>query len=277
MPHSYPYRRSGWRSAIAPALALAGLLGMLFTASASADDAVMLASNPELGSILSDANGMTLYTYDRDERGANASACYDACAVRWPIFTVSETPLGVSGVFSTFTRTDGVMQAALNGWPLYYFQNDANAGETAGNGVGGVWHVVSLAPNMVTVGSTPVGSVLADGAGMTLYTYDRDERGTGTSACYGACAVRWPIFGVSDIPVGVAGDFTTFMRTDGVTQAALNGWPLYYFQSDANPGDTAGDGVGGVWHIVSLSADEMMGNDMMGNDMMGDEMMGTES
>jgi predicted lipoprotein with Yx(FWY)xxD motif len=43
----------------------------------------------------------------------------------------------------------------------------------------------------------------------------------------------------------------TITRDDGSTQVTYNGWPLYYFHEDAAPGDTNGQGVGGVWFLVS--------------------------
>ena len=46
------------------------------------------------------------------------------------------------------------------------------------------------------------------------------------------------------------GEFTLVERKDGAMQWAINGMPLYYWAGDANPGDTTGDGVGGVWHVV---------------------------
>jgi predicted lipoprotein with Yx(FWY)xxD motif len=43
-------------------------------------------------------------------------------------------------------------------------------------------------------------------------------------------------------------------RTDGTRQIALNGHPLYRFAGDQNPGDTAGNGFGGIWHVVHTGA-----------------------
>ena len=37
---------------------------------------------------------------------------------------------------------DGTVQATVNGFPVYYFANDAAAGDTNGQGVGGNWYVV---------------------------------------------------------------------------------------------------------------------------------------
>ena len=82
--------------------------------------------------------------------------------------------------------------------------------------------------------------------GMTLYTFDKDS--TGVSNCYGGCAENWPPY----IAKGYAkiSGLSTIERKDGSKQWAKDGKPLYFWAGDSNPGDTTGDGVGGVWHIA---------------------------
>lgn len=105
--------------------------------------------------------------------------------------------------------------------------------------------LATAAPAMMS--DTPMGSVLTDDAGYTLYTFDRDD--TGVSNCYEQCAANWPPFMAADDAVP-EGSFTLVQRTDGTQMWAVDGMPLYYWKSDANPGDTTGDGVGDVWHVV---------------------------
>ncbi|WP_373354189.1 hypothetical protein [Pseudoroseicyclus sp. CXY001] len=96
------------------------------------------------------------------------------------------------------------------------------------------------------VGPTDAG-VLADADGMTLYTFDNDSEGT--SVCYDDCAVNWPPFLAAE--GAEEGDgYTLVTRDDGSLQWALDGMPLYYWIGDTAPGDTNGDGVGGVWHVI---------------------------
>lgn len=103
--------------------------------------------------------------------------------------------------------------------------------------------------------SGTAGTFLADQSGRTLYIFTSDQ-GT-TSSCYGACATAWPPMlttgsvGVSG--AAVASDLGTTKRTDGTTQVTYAGHPLYYFQSDSNPGMTKGQGVQGVWFMLSPS------------------------
>jgi predicted lipoprotein with Yx(FWY)xxD motif len=90
--------------------------------------------------------------------------------------------------------------------------------------------------------------VLTSSAGMTLYTFDKDT--AGVSNCYDKCASNWPPLMAAD-DAKADGDFTLVDRTDGTKMWAFKGMPLYLWINDANPGDTTGDGVGGVWHTAT--------------------------
>lgn len=91
--------------------------------------------------------GMTLYTFDNDTT-ENTSACSGDCATNWPAVTIEEgqaVSVG-DGVdledFTTFTRSDNsAAQVAYYAKPLYTFAGDAAAGDTNGDGVGGLWHI----------------------------------------------------------------------------------------------------------------------------------------
>jgi len=103
-----------------------------------------------------------------------------------------------------------------------------------------------------------LGAILVDGKGMTLYMYTKDS--ANTSNCYDKCAKAWPpLVTSSGSPAAAAGldasKFGTTMRTDGTTQVTYNGWPLYYFAKDHQPGDVTGQGVGSVWYVLSPSGD----------------------
>jgi predicted lipoprotein with Yx(FWY)xxD motif len=94
--------------------------------------------------------------------------------------------------------------------------------------------------------------VLTDMNGMTLYTFDKDVQGQ-ASNCYdegdSKCATNWPPL-FADANAKAEGDFTIIDRKDGTKIWAYKGWPLYLWIKDAKPGDTTGDGVGGVWHTA---------------------------
>jgi predicted lipoprotein with Yx(FWY)xxD motif len=93
--------------------------------------------------VLTDAKGMTLYTYDKDTAGA--TNCYDKCAVNWPPLW-APADAQVSGDWSLVDRTDatgdhaGMKMVAYKGKPLYLWIKDTKPGDMTGDGVGGVWH-----------------------------------------------------------------------------------------------------------------------------------------
>ena len=89
--------------------------------------------------------------------------------------------------------------------------------------------------------------VLTDANGMTLYIFDKDT--AGVSNCYDTCAEKWPPL-FADDAAEAEGDFSVVERTDGTKMWAYKDMPLYYWVEDMAPGDTTGDGVGGVWHVA---------------------------
>jgi predicted lipoprotein with Yx(FWY)xxD motif len=99
----------------------------------------------ELGPFLTDAKGMTVYLFLKDET-AGQSACYDDCAVAWPPVPAADgmlLPPGISGTLSAIDRTDGSQQMTYNDIPLYYYAADTKPGDTTGQDVGDVWYVVT--------------------------------------------------------------------------------------------------------------------------------------
>jgi predicted lipoprotein with Yx(FWY)xxD motif len=101
---------------------------------------------------------------------------------------------------------------------------------------------------------------LVDGKGMTLYLFTKDSPGASTSACSGNCAKSWPPLLTTGKPVAGTGvdmsKFGTITLADGTTQVTYNGWPLYYYAKDQQPGDTNGDGVGSVWYLITPNGDK---------------------
>ena len=92
---------------------------------------------------------------------------------------------------------------------------------------------------------------MTDFAGATLYTSSEDS--VGSSNCTGACAKEWPPYtsgavAQKQFPAGIS----VIMRSDGTSQFAWQGKPLYYYSKDMGPGDIKGDGTSGVWSIVKL-------------------------
>lgn len=110
--------------------------------------------DPELGNIVVDKRGMTVYRFKKDSAWPMKSACTGDCLKKWPV--VAPVPKNdVDGVttkgFVTFDRPDGIQQQSLDCWPVYTFSGDAEPGDTNGQGVGGTWYAVS--PDAKLVGA----------------------------------------------------------------------------------------------------------------------------
>ena len=121
------------------------------TAASGGGAAVALANAGDLGQVLVDAKGMTLYEFDKDSGGK--SACSGGCATAWPPAVATGTPAAGAGVdgskLSTITRDDGKTQLVYNGHPLYTFSGDAAAGQAGGQGSGGAWYAVNAAGDKI--------------------------------------------------------------------------------------------------------------------------------
>jgi predicted lipoprotein with Yx(FWY)xxD motif len=185
---------------------------------------------------------------------------------------------------------DGSKIVTYNKMPLYFFVKDAKPTDTTGQGVGNVWYVVSVdgkpvdedpsiaapasaaivapaiaaAPALVTstttaepsisiVTDSKLGQILVGDQGMTLYILTKDA--PDQSNCNAACLQKWPPLLTQGSPTLGAGlEPTMFgMATlpDGTKILTFNKMPLYYFVGDGKAGDTTGEGVGGVWFVIS--------------------------
>ena len=110
---------------------------------ADGDGATVELATSDLGEILVDAEGRTLYLFTRDT--GPESTCEGDCASTWPPLTTDGEPTagdGIDAELGTTTRPDGTEQVTIAGHPLYFFANDEAAGDTNGQGIGGVWYVV---------------------------------------------------------------------------------------------------------------------------------------
>lgn len=111
---------------------------------------------------------------------------------------------------------------------------------------------------LVALGKTPLGSVLVDARGHTLYLFDKDKHGRST--CYGACATYWPPLLSSGKPRQEKGVRASLLglttRIDGKRQVTYRGHPLYRFIGDKEAGQTTGEGLtdfGAAWDAVAAS------------------------
>jgi predicted lipoprotein with Yx(FWY)xxD motif len=166
-------------------------------------------------------------------------------------------------------RKTGLALAALGALAVFLSACASNSSPSAGSAYGGGAATSAVSPtassgsgaiasqpktSILTIRKTKIGYVLADAQGYTLYWYSRDVKGGGSSACTGQCLSTWPAVtgkpaAVSGIKLnGVLGMIT---RPGGIVQATYNGYPLYTYAGDSRPGDTEGNGVGAVWHVIT--------------------------
>ena len=114
----------------------------------------------------------------------------------------------------------------------------------------------------VSIANSPLGRILVDSKGITLYDFVQDK-GT-TSVCYGACAALWPPLITKGKPIAGAGVRASLLgttkRKDGKLEVTYKGHPVYYFVTDTKPGQTTGQGVnqfGGPWWVLSPAGKEI--------------------
>ena len=221
-----------------------------------------------LGQILVDSAGRTLYFFTRDSK-ADTSFCNGNCPNVWPIFYNQKITPGdglEAAHFGEITRGDGKKQTTYKGWPLYYYSQDAAAGETKGEGFNGIWFVAKPDYQLMLMNNQLVGNdgvaynsqyqpgnenvqYFVDAQGRTLYIFSRDafEKNNFTRADFGNDAV-WPVYSEMEGAIASTLDKALFSIIDihGRKQLAYKGWPLYYFGAD--------NGVRGATKGVSFPA-----------------------
>jgi predicted lipoprotein with Yx(FWY)xxD motif len=123
---------------------------------------------------------------------------------------------------------------------------------------GGDQSIPAVGTTVMIVQKSAIGYVLAEANHQVVYTYSKDKKG-GKPTCTGSCAATWlpatgtPQAGPADV---FPGQFGLVTRASGTKQITYNGLPLYLLK-DAQPLATTGNGQGGVWHVVKLSASDI--------------------
>ena len=241
-------------------------------------NAVQLSADDTFGSVMTTADGFTLYFFALDSKGT--SNCNGGCADAWPAFFAEDLTLDgglSSNDFGTVDREDGSQQNTYKGWPLYTFSNDGAAGDINGDGVGDTWYVAKPDYSIMIAKAQLVGRdasgnesnltsdytpgdedtfYMTSAAGRTIYRFSNDEAGTNnfTAPDFSNDGV-WPILeiDITNVPsiFGTAG--FGIIDVFGRQQVTYRGWPLYYFGQDQERGDNYGVGfpAAGVWPIVN--------------------------
>ncbi|WP_086663980.1 hypothetical protein [Lentzea kentuckyensis] len=211
--------------------------------------ALKIAEIADLGPVVTDVKGFTLYRFDNDK--PNESTCDGECAAAWPPATVADENFTVEGVdkVGSIVRKDGSRQLTVDGMPQYRFAKDGKPGETKGQGLQGKWFATGKSGERTQLAARTgviagLGAVLTNNAGLTLYRFDGDTAQPSVSNCDGGCVESWP-------PVYVEGDtprvkgidpklLGTVTRKDGKKQLTVANWPQYTFKNDTKPGEAKG-------------------------------------
>ena len=138
----------GYGSPAAPASGLAAAPSAAAPPTTAAGTVLTANTIAQLGTVVVDGQGYTLYRFDKDSAKPPTSTCADDCAKKWPpVLATPGSPLTVEGVpqeaVGTMNRPDGSIQLTLGGWPVYRFAGDTQPGATTGQGVNGTWAAVA--------------------------------------------------------------------------------------------------------------------------------------
>lgn len=212
---------------------------------------------------LTDASGMTLYTFEGDARHDGQSCTASSCELKWLPVAAPTIALPV-GEFSIVTRVDGSRQWAYHGRPLYTYAGDQLPGDVHGAGMSARWDVAALTqdfrPKDVAVTTLDGYGDVVSVHGMTLYggypfehriggrnqrddfTHNSYRKGKvlGPNACADAhCLAMWHPFAAS-ADAQADGWWEPVLRPDGSKQWAYKGYALYTYAGDKQPGDHSG-------------------------------------
>jgi predicted lipoprotein with Yx(FWY)xxD motif len=115
-------------------------------------------------------------------------------------------------------------------------------------------------PADVSVAHTNLGDVVVNAKGMTVYVFDNDVAGSGSSACTGDCQKLWvAVPAASDQPVamGITAPVGVITGTGGGKQITIGGLPVYTYTGDTAPGSTNGQLFKNLWHALTPSGQKI--------------------
>jgi predicted lipoprotein with Yx(FWY)xxD motif len=224
----------------------------------NADAPSFLSFSMQSAYAFADAQGMTLYTYDRDREEPGQSVCDGECATYWPPL-VAPADAVAEGDWSLITRDDGRGQWAFRGMPLYRFAEDTLVGHDLGRGLDEErWKVAVFEPvaEIVLPASMHIeevpdalGQALFNERGRVLYTYTGDLHRE-QPRC-GALPCRWEPVAAPQLAAPL-GDFTIVTRMDQTRQWSYTGQPLFSYSGDFESGYAAGMGIDEKMNVAVL-------------------------
>jgi predicted lipoprotein with Yx(FWY)xxD motif len=131
--------------------------------------------------------------------------------------------------------------------------SSGSSGSSGGYGYGGGGGSSSASAVTLKAVSSPLGTILVDQDGKTLYLFEADSQNK--SNCSGGCLSLWPPVMVKGTATAGSGVTAGMIGTaTGSSQVTYAGHPLYWFSGDTKAGDTNGEGLddfGGEWYAIS--------------------------
>ncbi|MFD5885646.1 SCO0930 family lipoprotein [Streptomyces sp. NPDC060334] len=185
---------------------------------------------PEVGKVVTDSAGATLYRFDKDTPKPPKSNCEGGCAATWPVVSADDAKASAGidpSMLGSVERADGTKQLTLGGWPVYRYSKEGKAGEAKGEGVGGTWHALAadgkkaidkkdaeppkkdVEPpktgdnggmgdmnsnekiELAVAANEKLGKILVDAQGRTLYRFNKDSAWPMKIGCLDACVNTW--------------------------------------------------------------------------------------
>ncbi|MEQ9448099.1 MAG: hypothetical protein RLN70_04220, partial [Rhodospirillaceae bacterium] len=217
------------------------------------------------GQVLTNAEGMTLYTFSEETAGA-MPLCRGECTSTWQPHLAPEIANPI-GDFTVVRRDDGINQWAYKGKPLYTYVGDHEAGDALGEYADARWNVAALVsyfmPAAVVISqSDRHGPMLSTADGYPLYARDANRftgggashadrsiargspdigRQIGLTGCDAECEQTWVPYlaGEGERPGGY---WSIIERPDGARQWAFAGYALYTYTAD-EPGTIRGHDI----------------------------------
>ncbi|MEU0663497.1 SCO0930 family lipoprotein [Streptomyces lavendulocolor] len=148
----------------------------------------------ELGKVVTDSEGLTLYRFDKDTPNPPKSNCEGDCAKAWPVVAAdgAKPPAGVdASLMGEITRADGTKQLTIDGWPMYRYIKDSKPGDVKGQGVGGTWFAAAPDGKKAALsGGGDEGAADDEGAGDEGAAEDQGGEGGGSAADLAGLSVR---------------------------------------------------------------------------------------
>jgi predicted lipoprotein with Yx(FWY)xxD motif len=139
--------------------------------------------------------------------------------------------------------------------------NASAGGGAGGYGYGGGGGSSSASAVTLKTASSPLGSILVDQDGKTLYLFEADSKNK--SNCSGGCLDLWPpIMANGKATAGSGVSAGMIGAATGSSQVTYAGHPLYWFSGDTKAGDTNGEGLddfGGEWYAISPAGTAVVG------------------